>query len=156
MSLCHYGTMFIYFEGKKPTPPTVLNVENSKLACRMVIQFPTTWGISCFLNRNIKGPTHSKWALFILRKETETIVWTGPVSCDRLNTTHVARGGKNSSPTTSRVTARCVLRVACAEVCAGCATAWMSCIHKKPIYKLYKWKAMLIFRQRLNRYSILV
>ena len=29
--------LFIYFEGKKPTPPTVLNVENSKLACRMVI-----------------------------------------------------------------------------------------------------------------------
>ena len=41
-----------------------------------------------------------------------------------------------------------------AEVCAGCATAWMSCIHKKAIYKLYKWKAMLIFRQRLNRSSI--
>jgi len=29
----------------------------------MVIQFLTMWGISCFLNRNIKGPTHSKWAL---------------------------------------------------------------------------------------------
>ena len=26
------GHLFIYFEGKKPTPPTVLNVENSKLA----------------------------------------------------------------------------------------------------------------------------
>ena len=26
---------------KKPTPPTILNVENSKLACRMVVRFLT-------------------------------------------------------------------------------------------------------------------
>ena len=34
--------MFIYlfiYLSQKPTPPTVLNVENSKLACRMVIRF---------------------------------------------------------------------------------------------------------------------
>ena len=30
--------LFIYLS-QKPTPPTVLNVENSKLACRMVIRF---------------------------------------------------------------------------------------------------------------------
>ena len=34
MSLCHN----VYLFGKKPTPPTVLNLENSKLACRMVIR----------------------------------------------------------------------------------------------------------------------
>ena len=38
----HYAYLFIFLFGEKPTPPTVLNVENSKLACRLVIQFLTT------------------------------------------------------------------------------------------------------------------
>ena len=39
----HYVYLFICL--KSLTPPTVLNVENSKLACQMIIRFHTLW---CF------------------------------------------------------------------------------------------------------------